>query len=77
MLFFVPRDLDLLASTLPFRLIQAKDQTRLPCEFVANPFSSSRDISYTNKTNAKDFLPGHKPPKSSPGSDGMVKFAAE
>jgi len=25
------------------------DQTRLPCEFVANPFSGSRDISYTNK----------------------------
>jgi len=27
----------------------ARDQTRLPCEFGANPFSVSRDISYTNK----------------------------
>jgi len=25
------------------------DQTRLSCEFGANPFSGSRDISYTNK----------------------------
>jgi len=24
-------------------------ETRLPCEFGANPFSSSRDISHTNK----------------------------
>ena len=36
--------------TLTFRLIQARDQTRLPCEFGANPFSGSQDISYTNKT---------------------------
>jgi len=35
MLFFVPGDL--------------RDQTRLPCEFGANPFSSSGDILCTNK----------------------------
>ena len=35
--------------TLTFDLDQARDQTRLPCEFGANPFSGSRDISYTNK----------------------------
>jgi len=36
--------------TLTFKLIQARDQTRLPCEFGVNPFSGSRDTSYTNKT---------------------------
>jgi len=35
--------------TLIFKLIQARDQTRLPCEFGTNPVSSSRDISYTSK----------------------------
>jgi len=30
--------------------VRAMDQTRLPCEFGANPFSGSRYISYTNKT---------------------------
>jgi len=29
-------------------------QTRLPCEFGANPFSGSRDISYTNKQTQTD-----------------------
>jgi len=29
---------------------------RLPCEFGANPFSSSGDISYTNKTRAQQLL---------------------
>jgi len=43
--FFVPGDLDLLPSTLTFKLVQ----TRLPCEFGTYPFSGSRDISYTNK----------------------------
>ena len=35
--------------TLTFKLVRARDQTRLPCEFGTNPFSSSQDISYTNK----------------------------
>ena len=35
--------------TLTFKLVWARDQTRFPCEFGANPFSGSRDISYTNK----------------------------
>jgi len=35
--------------TLTFELFRARDQTRLPCELGANPFSGSRDISYTNK----------------------------
>ena len=35
--------------TLTFKLIPARDQTRLSCEFGAYPFSGSRDISYTNK----------------------------
>jgi len=34
--------------TLTFKFVQARDQTHLPSEFGANPFSSSRDISYTN-----------------------------
>ena len=34
--FFVPGDLDLDIQTL-----RARDQTRLPCEFGANPFSGS------------------------------------
>jgi len=29
--------------------VRARDQTCLPCEFGANPFRGSRDISYTNK----------------------------
>ena len=39
--------------TLTFKLVQARDQTRFPCEFGANPFCGSRDdsgdISFTNK----------------------------
>jgi len=31
-----------------FKVLRASDQTRLPCEFGANPFSRSRGISYTN-----------------------------
>jgi len=30
-------------------IVRARDQTLLRCEFVANPFGGSRDISYTNK----------------------------
>jgi len=44
-------DLDLWPLTLTFKLVQAKDQTRLPCESGANPFSNSRDIWFTNKKN--------------------------
>jgi len=44
--------------TLIFKLVRATDQTRLPCKFGANPFSGSRDISYTNKLTAqKQNLP--------------------
>ena len=35
--------------TLAFKLVRASDQTCLPCEFGANPFSGSRDIWLTNK----------------------------
>jgi len=35
--------------TLIYKLVRARAQTRLPCEFGANPFSGSGDISYTNK----------------------------
>jgi len=35
--------------TFTFKLIGPRDQALLPCEFRANPFSGSRDISYTNK----------------------------
>jgi len=41
-------DLDLWPLTLAFKLIRARDQTCLPCELGANPFSGSRYISYTN-----------------------------
>jgi len=34
---------------LPFKLVRARDQTRLPSEFGANPFSGSRDIWFTHK----------------------------
>jgi len=43
----VPDDLDL-------QLVRARNQTRLPCEFGANPFRSSTDISYTNKKTQTD-----------------------
>jgi len=32
-----------------FKFVRASDQTSLPCKFGANPFSSPRDISYTNE----------------------------
>jgi len=39
--------------TLTFKLVRARDQTRLPCEFGTNPFTGSHDdsgdISFTNK----------------------------
>ena len=35
--------------TFTLKLVRARDQIRLRCEFGANPFSSSRDISYANK----------------------------
>jgi len=47
--FFAPGDLELWPLTLAFKLVWARDQTRLPCEFGANPFSGSRDISCTDK----------------------------
>jgi len=34
---------------LTFTLVPARDQTHFPCEFGANPFSGSQDVSYTNK----------------------------
>ena len=43
------RVLSLVTLTLTFKLVRVRDQTRLPCKFGANPFSSSGDISYTNK----------------------------
>ena len=36
-------------SLMTFKVLQGRDQTCLPCEFDANLFSGSRDISYTNK----------------------------
>jgi len=44
---FFPADHDVL--TLTSKLVRARDQTRLPCEFGANPFSGFGDISHTNK----------------------------
>jgi len=35
--------------TLTFRLVRARDQTRLTCKFGTNPFSRSRYIWVTNK----------------------------
>jgi len=40
--------------TLTFKLVQVRDQTLLPCEFGANPFSGSGNISYTNKKTQTD-----------------------
>ena len=40
--------------TLTFKLVQVRDQTRLPWEFGAYPFSGSRDISCTNKKSQTD-----------------------
>jgi len=33
--------------TLTFKVVQAREQTRLPCEYGTSPFSGSGDISYT------------------------------
>ena len=32
-----------------FKIIRARDQTRIPCEFGPNPFTGSRDILHINK----------------------------
>ena len=40
--------------TLTFKVVRARDQTRLPCEFCANPSSGSGDISHTNNKNHTD-----------------------
>jgi len=53
---FVRSDLDLWPLTLTFKLVRAKDRTRLPCEFGANPFSGSRDIWGTNKKSSQTAL---------------------
>jgi len=34
---------------LTFKLVRARDQARLQCEFGAHLFNGSRDILYTNK----------------------------
>ena len=46
---FIHGDLDLWPLTLTFKLLRARDQTRLPCEFGANPFGGSRYILHTDK----------------------------
>ena len=38
---------------LTFKRVRARDQTRLPCKFDANPFSGSRVISYTKRSQTK------------------------
>ena len=40
--------------TFTFKLVRARDQTCLPCEFGTNQFSGSQDISYTNKKTQSD-----------------------
>jgi len=47
--------------TLTFKLVRARDQTRLPREFGANPFSGSRDISCTNKETTDWWRKQHLP----------------
>jgi len=47
--------------TLTFKLVPARDQTHLLCEFGTNPFSGSRDISYTNKNNHRLMAPKTEP----------------
>ena len=42
-------DLDLLLLTLTFILVRERDQTCLPCEFGANRFGGSRDVSDSKK----------------------------
>jgi len=46
---FVPGDLDHWRLTLTFKLVRARNDTRLFCEFGANPFSGSWEVSYTSK----------------------------
>jgi len=41
---------------LTFKHVRVRDQTYLQCEFGANPFSGSRDISHTNKKKTTDWL---------------------
>jgi len=40
--------------TLIFKLVWARDQTRLPCQFGANPFSDS-PIYFTHKQKTTDW----------------------
>ena len=40
--------------TLTFKLVGARDQTRIPCEFGTNQFNHSKDIWFTNKKQTKN-----------------------
>jgi len=42
----------------------SEDQTRLSCEFGVDPFSGSRDISYTNKKTQTDGANNRTHPSS-------------
>jgi len=57
--FFVSGDLDLWPLTLTFKLVRAKGQARLPCEFGANAFRGSchplSNASLKNRTRFDDF----------------------
>jgi len=44
-----PKNAVFVPGTLTFKLAKAMDQSRIPCEFGANPFSGSRDIAYKTK----------------------------
>ena len=46
---FVPDDPELWPLTLTFKVVRARNQTRLSCEFDSNPFSRSQDIWGTSK----------------------------
>ena len=49
--------------TLIFKHARARNETRLPCEFGANPFSGSRDVSYANKQNRRLTAPKQNLPQ--------------
>ena len=46
---FVAGYLKLSRFHLDLKLFRARERTYIPCEFGANPFSCSRDVSYTSK----------------------------
>jgi len=65
--------LSMVTLTLTFKLVRARDQTRLPCEFGANPFSSSRDRPILYKKQKTQTAPKQNLPQFTACGNNLVQ----